>query len=255
MRFSRDSGPARIILCPAIEYGQYSCVNIRYKIHSGRRPLVALALSRRWSEPIKQAIRRFPRYSFLEFRAGRFGIHPLNPFIEAARTAMELHCPLTFFGYFGDEGANRYSRYIEDNLFRSLGTDHYLRFRCGDMDSLKEKFAKLFSGSPALSGSGSIVVVFSPWQVKSILGELHPPKGPERVRVEGITRKTITRHLDEWPYVIAGYEKYRSQYHPRDWYIRELLIESSRDYPAFVDRKSTRLNSSHIPLSRMPSSA
>ena len=28
-----------------------------------------------------------------------------------------------------------------------------------------------------------------------------------------------------------------------------------QQYPLFVDRKSTRLNSSHIPLSRMPSSA
>ena len=235
MRLSKDSGSPRIILCPAIEYGQFSCVNVRYKIHLDQRSLVALALPRRWSKPIKQAIRRFPRYSFLEFRGGRFGIHPLNPFIEAARTAMELHCPLTFFGDFVDEGADRYSRYIEDNLFRSLGTDHYLRFRCGGVDSLKERFANMFLGSPELSGFNSIVVVFSPWQVRSILGELRPPEGTKRIRMEDITEKTITQHLDEWPYVLAGHEKHRDQYHPRDWYIRQLLIESSRDYPAFVN--------------------
>src|ERR1051326_8484726 len=32
-------------------------------------------------------------------------------------------------------------------------------------------------------------------------------------------------------------------------------VEDGADQPAQTDRKSTRLNSSHIPLSRMPSSA
>ena len=34
-----------------------------------------------------------------------------------------------------------------------------------------------------------------------------------------------------------------------------LLEKPPGDEPACIDRKSTRLNSSHIPLSRMPSSA
>ena len=33
------------------------------------------------------------------------------------------------------------------------------------------------------------------------------------------------------------------------------MIANSSDHKVIVDRKSTRLNSSHIPLSRMPSSA
>ena len=33
------------------------------------------------------------------------------------------------------------------------------------------------------------------------------------------------------------------------------LAKRTRTSPAYIDRKSTRLNSSHIPLSRMPSSA
>ena len=36
---------------------------------------------------------------------------------------------------------------------------------------------------------------------------------------------------------------------------RNAVLLSRRDYRLMVDRKSTRLNSSHIPLSRMPSSA
>ena len=39
--------------------------------------------------------------------------------------------------------------------------------------------------------------------------------------------------------------------------ILEIIIERLRDhdFKDIIDRKSTRLNSSHIPLSRMPSSA
>ena len=36
---------------------------------------------------------------------------------------------------------------------------------------------------------------------------------------------------------------------------KEALEKKSEEEPAATDRKSTRLNSSHIPLSRMPSSA
>ena len=36
---------------------------------------------------------------------------------------------------------------------------------------------------------------------------------------------------------------------------RTLRLELAADYLVMADRKSTRLNSSHIPLSRMPSSA
>ena len=46
------------------------------------------------------------------------------------------------------------------------------------------------------------------------------------------------------------------------WAVREILEDSGYDVveagsaaDAMTDRKSTRLNSSHIPLSRMPSSA
>ena len=36
---------------------------------------------------------------------------------------------------------------------------------------------------------------------------------------------------------------------------RDVMIETSADYPDIADRKSTRLNSSHVSQSRMPSSA
>ena len=37
--------------------------------------------------------------------------------------------------------------------------------------------------------------------------------------------------------------------------VRDRLLQSAITWEAMADRKSTRLNSSHIPLSRMPSSA
>ena len=45
-------------------------------------------------------------------------------------------------------------------------------------------------------------------------------------------------------------ERYRN--HPR---IKQIVYNDRNGGSAFADRKSTRLNSSHIPLSRMPSSA
>ena len=48
------------------------------------------------------------------------------------------------------------------------------------------------------------------------------------------------------PEVAAFREELRSK--PGEWFV-------VHSYAGFEDRKSTRLNSSHIPLSRMPSSA
>ena len=43
--------------------------------------------------------------------------------------------------------------------------------------------------------------------------------------------------------------------HPDFAYARTRFTGGSAFVTAYLDRKSTRLNSSHIPLSRMPSSA
>ena len=43
--------------------------------------------------------------------------------------------------------------------------------------------------------------------------------------------------------------------YPMFWYPMIWLTSFGLSFGAYLDRKSTRLNSSHIPLSRMPSSA
>ena len=48
---------------------------------------------------------------------------------------------------------------------------------------------------------------------------------------------------------------HRSAFHDDAWVDCGLMQGSADEFVSFADRKSTRLNSSHIPLSRMPSSA
>ena len=101
------------------------------------------------------------------------------------------------------------------------------------------------------------------------------PKPVEKVTHTRVARQVPTRTLPVSRAVIAKtlpisqpvIDPYRSE-QARQSYLAELLshIESHKHYPRSarrrriegvvqVDRKSTRLNSSHIPLSRMPSSA
>ena len=67
----------------------------------------------------------------------------------------------------------------------------------------------------------------------------------------------LTAQLDETISFLSEISEEQSlqRYAPDKWSMRELLGHVNDGERVFIDRKSTRLNSSHERLSRMPSSA
>lgn len=235
MRLNSDNQAGKVILCPAIEYGQFSCTNTRYRILESTRPLVVLALPDSWSQPLREAVGNFPEYSYLSFKRGSFAVHPLNPFIEALRTVDESRLPHSFLGYFPETAADDYSHYVEDTLLRSMGAEKYLHFRCGDPELLKQGFLQLLPADLDLDGAQSIIIVFSPLQAAPFREGIQSLRAPRRARLNPINREEVTRHLDEWPYIIARHQEKRNIYHPRDWFIRQLLIETAEKHHAALN--------------------